>query len=349
MMVKEVDERKQKILRAIIQEHIFRAEPIGSRTLSKNYDLGVSSATIRNEMSDLEELGYLEQPHTSAGRIPSDKGYRYYVDVLMEQHNDVPPELERALESFYKERQGVQEIMSGMVKMLSRMTRYAVLISEPRLQKSKIKKVELVNLARHSLLIVLITDTGIVNNKVIKLNKELTPRELRYINRFLVSKLRDKELAVLNADYLKSVEKELVKKINLSQELFNLINDELEHIIDPGDIEIYLGGTSYILEQPEFTDLATLKKVLNILDQKEILRKLIATSSKEGLEVKIGQENKLAEMENCSVVFSTYSLKGSASGKIGVIGPTRMEYTRVITTVDFVSQVLGKIISEVSG
>ncbi len=349
MMVDSMNSRKKKILKAIIQEHILKAEPIGSRTLAKKYDLGVSSATIRNEMADLEDMKYLEQPHTSAGRVPSDKGYRYYVDVLLEHKNFKPRVLEDYFTDLYSERKGIQDIISGMVDMLSSLTKYTVMISEPKLQKSKIKKVELLNIAGDKLLMVLITDKGLVHNKIVKIKQELSSKQLRYLNNFFIDKLEGKKLTILNNKYLKEIEMELMRRINVSREIFSMINNELEDLTDPGDLKIYLGGTSYILEQPEFNDLETLKKVMNILDQKNILRQLIESSTGQGLEVRIGQENKLEDMENCSVVFSTYSIADRAYGKIGVIGPTRMQYTRVISTLDCVSDILTKIISEVSG
>lgn len=347
--MEEIDGRKKEILRAVIREHILTAEPIGSRTLAKNYDLGVSSATIRNEMADLEDMGYLEQPHTSAGRIPSDRGYRYYVDVLMEQNLGVPArEMEQLFDQFDREKRGIQEVISSMVNMLSKLTRYTVMISEPRLLRSKINKLELVNLASGNLMVVLITDTGLIHNKTIKLEDELSTRQLRYLNQFLISKLKGRELTSLNKDYIEGIERELMRRINLSHEIFSLINSEIERITRPEDLNIYLAGTSYILEQPEFNDLEILKKVLKIFDHKEVLRRLIENAPNQGLEVKIGQENIINDMKNCSIVFSTYSLNDRAVGKIGVIGPTRMQYPRVISTVDFVSEVLSKIISEVS-
>lgn len=348
MMVENIKKRKRRILKAIIQQHILTAEPVGSRTLAKKYELEVSPATIRNEMSDLEEMGFLEQPHTSAGRIPSDMGYRFYVDALMEKEGVRSKELEKSLHELYDEKQGIQGVISGMAQMLSKLTRYAAMISEPQLGKSKIRKLQLLRVAQKSLLIVLITDTGIVNNKIIKLRQDLSPKQIKYINQFLIKRLQNKELAALDNYFMKKIERELMKKINLSKEIFDLLENELNQIIAPADLQIYLGGTSYILDQPEFNDMETLKEVLNILDQKETLRKLITNVAPEGVEVKIGQENQLEEMQKCSVVFTTYSLGNRAIGKIGVIGPTRMEYPRVISTVNFVSKVLGEIISEVS-
>lgn len=347
-MVDNISARKKEILKAIIQEHILTAEPVGSRTLAKNYDFGVSSATIRNEMADLEDIGYLKQPHTSAGRIPSDKGYRFYVDILMDQKKVISANLQRSLEQLYREEKGVKDIISATVKMVSNLTHYTAMVSEPQLEKSQIRKVQLLQVTPTSLMVLLITDTGIVNNKVINLDEKLSTRQIRYINNFLINKLKDMTLCDLDKEFMQELEIELQKRIDISRRLVDIINKELEILIEPADLQVYLGGTSYILEQPEFNNLETLKQVLNILDQKDTLRRLVGTVSNEGIEVKIGHENKLEEIQNCSLVFATYSLNSKAVGKIGVIGPTRMEYPRVISTVDFVADMLGEIISKSS-
>lgn len=347
-MVEKLEDRKKEILKAIIREHILTAEPIGSRTLAKTYDFGVSSATIRNEMSDLEDMGLLEQPHTSAGRVPTDKGYRYYVDVLMEQDSKRPDELQNSLVRFYEDKKGIQGIISGMTKMLSQLTKYTTLISEPELQESKIKKMELVQVARNTLLVVLITDSGVVNNKILKLDQDIDSRQLEYINNYLSNKLQERKLTTLDRDFFSELEEELLSRIDLSRKIFQLLSEELEEIITPADIRIFLGGTSYILEQPEFSDLQSLKKVLNILDHEDNLRELIQQLPDEELEVKIGEENKIEAMKRCSIVYATYHLGDKAVGKIGVIGPTRMQYPRVISTVDFAADILGEIISQAS-
>lgn len=349
MMVEELDQRKKRILQAIIQEHIISASPIGSRTLAKKYSLDVSPATIRNEMADLEDMGYLEQPHTSAGRVPSDKGYRYYVDELLRREEKDVNGIVKNIEELYQNLQNVQDIISNMAKMLSNMTHYTALVSEPKSQISKLKKVELMQLEDNSLLLVLVTDTGMVNNKIIKLDQNLSSRKISYLNKFLSDKLENKLLAELDVDYLNSLEKELLSKLDLSVELFNQFYHEFEGAFEPGGVKVYLGGTSYILEQPEFNDLEKLKKMLKILDQEEMLSKIINSISGSGLEIKIGQENEVEDIKNCSLVVATYYISNRAVGKIGVIGPTRMEYPRVISSVDVISDILGNLISKASG
>ncbi len=349
MMVEELDPRKKRILQAIIQEHIISASPIGSRTLAKKYNLDVSPATIRNEMADLEDLGYLEQPHTSAGRIPSDKGYRYYVDQLISRKKNEVPGIIENTENLYQDLQDVQDIISGMAKMLSKMTHYTAMASEPKSQVSRLKKVEIMQLADNSLLLVLVTDTAMVNNKIINLDQSLSTAKISYLNKFLSEKLENKLLANLDSSYLKEVEKELLAKVDLSVDLFKQFYNEFEGAFEPGGVKVYLGGTSYILEQPEFNDLEKVKKMLKLLDQEEMLNKIINSISGSDLEIKIGQENEVEDIKNCSLVVATYYISERAVGKIGVIGPTRMEYPRVISSVDVISDILSKLISKASG
>ncbi|MFW5985952.1 MAG: heat-inducible transcriptional repressor HrcA [Halanaerobiales bacterium] len=348
-MVKEVDRRKKKILKAIIHEHILSAEPIGSRTLAKSYKLGISSATIRNEMSDLEELGYIKQPYTSAGRVPSDKGYRYYVDTLMKEETDrTIVNIKKLLKDIKYEQQDIQNIMSHMVKMLSQVTHYTSIISGPQLEKSKIRKLQLLPVD-NSILIVLITDTGIVHNKVVKINKRLKPHHFNYLNQFFGDRLENKEINKITSDYLKELEHKVLNRLEISRDILEMIYKGLNKIYRPDDFKLYLGGTSYILDQPEFKDTENLKKVLKILDHEEVLKQIFSSMSNKELEVLIGHENELEDMHKCSLVFATYSAGDKASGKIGVIGPTRMEYSRVINSVNSVAKLMGKIISELSG
>jgi len=353
-MVKYVDDRKKSILRAIIHEHILTAEPVGSRTLAKSYKLGVSSATIRNEMSDLEELGFIEQPYTSAGRVPSDKGYRFYVDSLINEddHNNnsnFKMDFKELRENIQFRKQGIQNIMTHMARMLSQVTHYTSVVCGPQMEKTKIKQLQLMQIDSNSALFILITDSGLVHNKVVKLKTSIDRKHLSYLNEFFSDKLRDKELTEVNANYLKELEKELVHRIDISHDLLEIIYNGLTMVSKPDDFKFYLGGTSYILDQPEFSDIDTVKRVLKILDHEEILKDLFAKMPNKELEVMIGHENDLEDMHKCSIVFATYNIGVKASGKIAVIGPTRMEYPKVMASVNTMSSLLGKIISELSG
>jgi heat-inducible transcriptional repressor len=349
MVVEQLDDRKKEILKAIIHEHILTAEPVGSRTLAKAYQFGVSSATIRNEMSDLEDLGYLEQPYTSAGRIPSDEGYRFYVDSVIQEGEFLHSDYQEFIRQFNHEKQGLQSIMSSVARMLSRFTRYTSLVSEPQLIKSRLKQLQIIRIDGSSVLIVMLTDTGIVHSQIIQLDQEIEVRQINYLNSFLSSYLKDKELSFLTEEFMQEMEYRLLKRLDLSKGIFEFIYNGLVKISSPVDFKIYLGGTSYILEQPEFNNLDNLKKVLKILDHEETLRRLLNNVPDKGIDVMIGQENELEEMQKCSIVFANYTINDKAFGKIGVIGPTRMEYQRVISIVSTVADALSKIISELSG
>ncbi len=353
-MVQHVDARKREILKAIIHEHIMTAEPVGSRTIAKFYKLGVSSATIRNEMSDLEELGYIEQPYISAGRIPSDKAYRFYVDTLLNEkegsitNEELQRNIERLLKDFEYQKQGIQSIMTHMARMLSQLTQYTSVVSEPLVVTAKIKLVQLLPVSKSDVLILLVTDNGLVNNKLVKLKAGLSKQQIKYLNNYFADKLIGEDLYNVNSLYLKKLEKELISKINISHDIMETFYTELFSLARQNDFKIYLEGTSYILEQPEFSVLEDLKKVLKIFDQEELLKELFIKMPDKEIEVMIGQENDIEDMHKCSIVFATYS-SGNNTGKIGVIGPTRMQYPRVMATVNIMSKVISKIISELSG
>ena len=343
-MVEEISTRKEKVLKAIIQEHILTAEPVGSRTLARKYDFDFSPATIRNEMADLEEMGFLEQPHTSAGRIPSDLGYRFYVDRLMEGELEKPVSLKSYLKELSRQKSGVEDIMSGMARMLSRMVQYTAIVSEPGFSESKISRLELLPVSSRKLLLIVITSSGLVNDKIIQLEKKLTEEELENLNRILSRRLAGRKVSTITGAFLQDLEEELKRRLNYAAEIIKRLEQEITDILDKQEMKIYLDGTSYILEQPEFNDIQSLKKILKVLDRQEELRRLVAGLEDE-LEVKIGAENKLQEMQNCSLVVATYRLEGGGTGRVGVIGPTRMEYPRVISSVDLTAELISKFIS----
>jgi len=217
------------------------------------------------------------------------------------------------------------------------------------IKKSKVQQIQLISVTKFSLLVVLITNTGIVHNKIINLQNEINSKELNYLNNYLSNQLKGKEISNIEKDFLEEIEKKLIKRINLSQGIIESIYKELLDIVSPENFKVYTGGTSYILEQPEFNNLDNFKKVMNILNREEILKEIIEETKNERIMVKIGSENQLDDIKNCSLIFATYYLGNRAIGKIGVIGPTRMEYQRVISTVDSVAVFLGKLISKISG
>ncbi len=343
-MKDKITQRQKEVLLAIIEQHILTAEPVGSRTLARKYDLGFSPATVRNEMADLEELGLVEQPHTSAGRVPSDLGYRFYVDNLLAGDLEKPQSLTKYLEELSQKKSGLEDIMSGMVRMLSQMTNYTALLSEPGFSAGSISRLELFPVNKRRLLLVLITDAGLVTNKVIPLKEDLSEEQVEDLKRVLARRIIDKDIDDIDDEFLQSLEKELMRRLDYTEQIIAVLQEELNTVLSQEEMKIYLEGTNYILEQPEFNDISDLKQIMRVLDKEENLRELLQGLEEE-LDVKIGREIHLEEMQDCSLVYATYQLSDEARGKLGILGPTRMEYVQAISAVDLASELLSQIIS----
>ncbi|MCK8825146.1 heat-inducible transcriptional repressor HrcA [Fuchsiella alkaliacetigena] len=346
----EMTERKKKILKAIINEYVMTAEPVGSRTLARRYDFGVSSATIRNETADLEAMGYLKKPHKSAGRIPSDKGYRFYVDTLMEL-KEISKQKQQAIEENYRARaKEIQEIIDQTSDMLSELTKYTSLVLSPKTQNSYFHKLKLFALEECQVLLVLITDLGLIQNKVITLPQRLSSSELQEIARHLNEKLHGLTLSEIDEELLSSLENELINRLNFLEGKLDLLKPNY-FVTSYGTDKIYLGGTTNILDQPEFNnDIHKVKTVLNILEEEEFLRNILDTIPYEhtGIKITIGEENDFEEIKDCSIVTATYQLNGRPIGKIGVLGPTRMNYPNVVSIVELVTKVLNDLLADMN-
>lgn len=337
-----LNERKQKILHAVVTDYIVTAEPVGSRTVSRRYQTDLSAATIRNEMADLEELGYLTQPHTSAGRIPSQQGYRFYVDSLMGTAS-LAPEEERYLSRFYLQLRKMKEIdhiIQHTAKALSLITNYTSLILGPQLRRSTLKQLRLVPLNEERALVVLITDTGFIKNKIIELPKALNEDELSGIVGYLNEQLAGKSIELLSAALLRQLRSELFSRMDILEQMLLLLDDSSSE----GESRIFLGGTSNILNQPEFKDLEKVKHLLALFEEGDRLSFMLETSM-DGVSIRIGTENSLSEMNECSLVTATYMLHDRPVGAIGVLGPTRMEYAKVVTVIEKISNKLNHLLN----
>lgn len=336
-----LNERKQKILHAIVTDYINTAEPVGSRTLSRHYQINLSAATIRNEMADLEELGFVTQPHTSAGRIPTQQGYRFYVDTLMDQVTLTHPE-ENYLAEFYKQVQKMQEIdliIRHTAKVLSVMTSYTSLILGPQFRRSAFKQMRIMPIDQERALVVLITDTGYIKNKVITLPRALNQEELNQVVAYLNQQLAGKTIASLSASQLRQLRYDLYARVDILHHLMSM----LEESASEGESRVFLGGTSNILNQPEFKDMEKIKHLLTLFEQGERLTFMLETDM-DGVLIRIGTENNLQEMNDCSLITASYYLHNRPVGTIGVLGPTRMEYSRVITVIEEIASRLNRLI-----
>lgn len=334
-----IDERKSKVLQAIIDDYVATAEPVGSRTIARKYRLGVSPATIRNEMSDLEELGYLEQPHTSAGRVPSDRGYRYYVDCLMESA-DVGSHEEAVIHrTFERKIREIDILMRETARLLSDTTHYTSVVAAPQLLRATFRELHLVPLAGDRALLVFATDQGFIENQVIDLPMEVTLVELQRVSGLLNDHLRGQPIEALSHATLVSLREELSRYGSLLEQALEFLRLGTE----PGvRHRLFLGGTLNILNQPEFRDLDKVRGLLGVLENEDMVVDAISGGPevRPGISVNIGEEIKVREMQDCSLVTATYKVGNRTIGRMGVIGPRRMEYAKVVALVGEVAEKL---------
>jgi len=333
----QMDERKRKILRAIVLDYIATAEPIGSRTIARKFDLGVSPATIRNEMADLEDLGFIEQPYTSAGRIPSDAGYRYFVDCLMDPQALSEEDKETIERESTKRILEIQEVISHTSKLLSELTNLTSIVLGPHKGKSTFGKMHFLPYQPGQVIMVIVKENGVVENHIIEVGENLTAEELQHVAGVFNQKMRGYSLGQVKRSLLHEIYGELSRQRHLIDNALDMLRTILDD--DEGDERIYLGGTLNLLNQPEFKDLAKVKTLFGVFEENASLRKLLHPYH-EGLNVTIGGENMLKEFQDCSLISATYKVNGITIGAVGVLGPTRMEYAKVIAIVDCMTRSL---------
>lgn len=341
----DLGERKQKILKAIIQNYLETGEPVGSRTISKYTDLNLSSATIRNEMSDLEELGLIVQPHTSAGRIPSDQGYRFYVDALMqermEQLDAKEQEVNELKEMLSKRVDKVESMLQQMAKQLATDTNYATMISAPQYEGNKIKFIQLSQIEEGKILCVVVLEGNLIKNKVIETTKILTQEELLKYNVMLNTSLAGLTAQEINLNTMTSITNQAREDADL---LRNILNAVADAFASEESMEIYTSGATNIFKYPELSDKEQASKLIYTLEEKQQLGTLIKDSlentNETGIQVYIGNETPVKTMKDCSVVTATYELDDGVRGTIGIIGPKRMDYEKVVKTLNTVKREL---------
>lgn len=327
----ELDERKITILKAIIKTYLETGEPVGSRTISKYTDLKLSSATIRNEMSDLEEMGYILQPHTSAGRIPSDQGYRFYVDQIMQEKEQEVTEV-KALMIQRVDR--VEMVLKKLAQLLAANTQYAAMISGPQYHRNKIKFIQLSQMEPQKLLVVIVVEGNLIKNTMVNLADPISQEELLNLNILLNSSLNGLTIEEINLGVISR----LKEQAGVHSGLVDLVLGEVAEAIkgDEEDIQIYTSGATNIFRYPELSDGEKASQLINTLEKKEMLQELIndvnETEENNGIQVYIGDETPVQSMKDCSVVTANYELGEGIHGTIGIIGPKRMDYEKVLST-----------------
>lgn len=336
----ELDERKLKILQAIIRNYLETGEPVGSRTISKLTDLNLSSATIRNEMADLEELGYIIQPHTSAGRIPSDKGYRLYVDMLLK---DKVQEVEDMKGLLLEKADRLENLLQQVAKILAVNTQYTTMVTTPQYKK-KVKFVQLAEVDENQLLTVIVFEGNIVKNKIIRISSSLSKENLLKLNIIMNTFLQGLDLGEISLPVIAQMKDQ-------AGDYRSIVNDVLEAIMqavnEEDDIEIFTSGTTNILRYPELSDSKKASDILYTLEEKKALTELIQDKIEDeenrGIKVYIGDETPVESMKECSIVTATYEIEEGVYGKVGIIGPKRMDYQKVVGTLKTLMQQLDEI------
>ncbi|MBC8081265.1 MAG: heat-inducible transcription repressor HrcA [Gorillibacterium sp.] len=329
-------ERQRMILNAIIDDYISTAEPVGSRSISKRGDIMFSPATIRNEMSDLEEMGFLEQPHTSAGRIPSNKGYRYYVDHLLKYGALSTHELS-VMRSFFAERLSqMEQVIQQVATILSGLTNYTSIVLGPEVFNTSLKHLQIIPINEKSAVAIIVTNTGQVENRQVDIPEGIPMSEVEKIVNMLNFKLKDVPLLQLRARLYTEIGAELGRYANGCDEMVKLLEGVFLETKDGVD-RIFLSGATNMLNQPEFKDVDKVKHILDLLGEAPVLMQMFS-SLPEGIQVRIGTENKNDAINDCSFITASYSLEGRSIGTIGILGPKRMEYAKVIALVDHLSK-----------
>lgn len=326
----ELDERKKKILQAVIRNYLETGEPVGSRTISKYTDLNLSSATIRNEMADLEEMGYILQPHTSAGRIPSDKGYRLYVDTMMEEKTREVVEMREML----VERQDKMELLLKQVaKVLAQNTQYATMISAPQAKRNKLKFIQLSRVDVHQILAVIVIEGNVIKNNILQVDEDMSDETLLKLNILLNTTLGGLCIDEINLGMITVMKEQAGIHSDIVSEVIDAV---AEAIRAEEALEIYTSGTNNIFRYPELADQEKASELINAFEEKqqlgELLQETFNGGENTGIQVYIGEESPVQSMKDCSVVTATYELGGGMKGTIGIVGPKRMDYDKVVGT-----------------
>ena len=330
----DLDARKQKILQAIIQDYISSAEPVGSRTIARKYDLGVSAATIRNEMFDLEMMGYLEQPHTSAGRIPSLKGYRFYVDCLLEPTKITDAEKQFVCAWFQDKVSSVDQIFQSTAKVLARITHNVTLVMASQRLNSKLKYIRFLPLDERRAIMIVVTDTGQVENCLYPRPAGASLDDLNIIAQRLTNYLAGMAMDHIDEKTIEAFHETIVDDV----ELYRLAFRSMGQALHKGQ-QFYKGGTMELLNKPEFKDVDKAKSLFTMLEEQDVVANILHDEGEgEAVTVRIGEEAKLSPINDCSIIEATFTDHDVVLGKLDVLGPARMEYAKIIGLLDFMKQ-----------
>lgn len=330
-----LDDRKKKVLQAIVEEYINTAEPVSSSSISNKYDLNCSSATIRNEMADLDKKGYLEKVHTSSGRIPSAKGYRYYVDELLKDDNISLEEVKYISDKLETKVHEIEDLTKITANTISEITHYTTVTIGPKTEEQVIQEIKFVLLGARMLLAIIMTDTGMVKETIIKFDEDINDKQIETLNYMFNNKLKGEPIKKID----KPLEEYLFEEMEDMVKVIKPIITQIKKVLFE-DSQIYLEGARNELDLPEFNSLQVAKNFMNILDRRELMEDMLNSGFAEDINVYIGEENEKEELRDFSVVTFKHKVGNKDMGTIGIIGPKRMDYSKVISVMKYISKKL---------
>lgn len=328
-----LDDRKKQILQAIIEEYINSAEPVSSGTIVTKYGFNFSSATVRNEMSELEHLGYLEKPHTSAGRVPSAKGYRFYVDELLKEDDISLDEIKYIQSKLETKVTLIEDLTKIATNTLSEITHYTTVSIGPNSEEQIIDEIKFVLLGNRMLMAIVLTETGIIKETIIKFDEDILESQVQTLNLIFNNKLRGKPLTKID----KPIEEYIFSEMNQSLNVIKPVIEQFNKAIEDGG-DLYLEGANKSFDLPEFKSLEIAKNFINVLDEKALMLEMLNTGMAEDINVYIGDENEYEELKDFSVITFNHTVGNRKLGTIGIIGPTRMDYSKVISVMKYINK-----------
>lgn len=331
-----LDDRKKRILEAIIEEYNNTAEPVGSGKIASDYNLGFSPATIRNEMASLEELGYLEQPHTSAGRVPSSKGYRLYIDDIMKEKNLTAKEKAVIDEVLQDNITKIESLIKEATNVLSKLTNYASIAMGPEADMCSVEEIKLVKIGNNRLMIVILADTGVIKESIVKYDGEIPEENIEVFNNYLNYKLKGRNFKEIYENIDSYVEQELY---NINNSIMPLVV-EINNLLIDSPSDVYMEGATNMLALPELKKSETLKNFLNIIETKDAIKELLKSGYDGNINVYIGQETSFEDLKDFTIITYKQILNDKEVGTIGIIGPKRMDYKKVIPTIKYIGDVI---------
>ena len=336
-VIELLDQRKKKVLQAIVEEYVNTAEPVSSGLLTKKDELNYSSATIRNEMADLEKAGYLEKTHTSSGRIPSEKGYRYYVDELLRDDNISVEEIKYISDKLETKINEIEDLTKLTTTTISEITHYTTVAIGPSAEKQLIDEIKFVKIGSRMLMAIILTNTGMVKETIIKFDEDITDKQVETINYMFNKKLKNQPLEIIDLP----LEEYLINEMKYSVKVIKPIIEQIKKVIQE-ERTLYLEGANKAFELPEFNSLEVAKNFINIIDEKDLMADMLDSGFAKDINVYIGDENEKEELKDFSIITFKHKVGNKDLGTIGIIGPKRMNYSKVISVMKYISKKLNE-------